>query len=181
MDWSFAGNGSMKSQLYNRHDYAGSPQDPRRRSAGMQRAQHRHVPLISPLFMTTKREQSDAKLKGKHILIVEDHPLMGELLTDLLKMYDHASHAPSGKEALKQIEQQTPDIILLDLTLPDVSGLELTRIIRRNKKTKSTPILAMSGHPSNRECLEAGCNDFIRKPFSTEDLLDHLARLVSQQ
>ena len=128
--------------------------------------------------MTTK---SDTNLKGKHILVVEDHPVMGEILTTLLKSYDHACHARSGKEALKQIEQQTPDIILLDLTLPDTNGLELARIIRRTKKTKSTPILAMSGHASSKESLNAGCNDFIRKPFSTEDLLDHLARLVSQQ
>jgi CheY-like chemotaxis protein len=128
--------------------------------------------------MTAK---SDTKLKGKHILVVEDHPVMGEILTTLLKSYDHASHARSGKEALKQIEQQTPDIILLDLTLPDTNGLELARIIRQNKTTKSIPILAMSGHPSSKESLNAGCNDFIRKPFSTEDLLDHLARLVSQQ
>jgi CheY-like chemotaxis protein len=60
---------------------------------------------------------------------------MGEVLTTLLKDYDHASHARSGNEALKQIEQQTPDIILLDLTLPDMTGLEVARIIRQNKKT----------------------------------------------
>ena len=100
---------------------------------------------------------------------------MGEVLTTLLKDYDHASHARSGNEALKQIEQQTPDIILLDLTLPDMTGLEVAGIIRQNKKTKSTPILAMSGYPSNKECLEAGCNDFIRKPFAAPDLLDRLA------
>jgi two-component system, OmpR family, phosphate regulon response regulator PhoB len=131
--------------------------------------------------MASKRRHSDAKLRGKHILIVEDNPALVELLTTLLKVYDHASHARSGQEALKQIEQQTPDIILLDLTLPDMTGLELARIIRRNKKTKSTPILAMSGHPSDKACLEAGCNDFIRKPFTMDDLLHQLARLIGPQ
>ena len=108
---------------------------------------------------------------------MEDHPLIGELLTNMFRDYDHGSHARSGNEALKQIEQR-PDLILLDLTLPDLTGLEVARIVRQNKKTKSIPILAMSGYPMKKKSLEAGCNDFIRKPFDTADLLDRLATLL---
>lgn len=121
----------------------------------------------------------DEKLKGKHILIVEDYPLMGALLMDLLKRYDHASCARSGNEAIKEIKQKQPDIILLDLNLPDMSGLEVARKLRNNPKTKSIPILAMSGSAiEKKQCLEAGCSDLILKPFDTSQLLAQLATLV---
>jgi two-component system phosphate regulon response regulator PhoB len=121
----------------------------------------------------------DEKLKGKHILVVEDYPLMGALLMDLLKRYDHASYARSGNEAIKEIKQKPPDIVLLDLSLPDMSGLEVARKLRNNQRTKSIPILAMSGSQiEKKECLEAGCNDFILKPFDTSQLLARLAGLV---
>jgi len=123
--------------------------------------------------------KSDEKLRGKHILVVEDYPLMGALLMDILKQYDHASYARSGNEAIKEIEQKRPDIVLLDLSLPDMSGLEVARKLRNNRRTKSIPILAMSGSPTEKKmCLEAGCNDFIRKPFDTSQLLAQLAALV---
>ena len=123
--------------------------------------------------------KSDEKLKGKHILVVEDYPLMGALLMDLLKQYNHASYARSGNEAIKEIKQKRPDIILLDLSLPDMSGLEVARRLRNNQRTKSIPILAMSGSAIEKKtCLEAGCNDFILKPFDTSQLLAQLATLV---
>jgi len=125
------------------------------------------------------KRKSEGKLKGKHILVVEDYPLMGALLMDLLKGYDHASYASSGNEAIKEIEQKPPDIVLLDLSLPDMSGLEVARKLRHNQRTKSIPILAMSGSQiEKKECLEAGCNDFILKPFNTSQLLAQLAALV---
>ena len=120
------------------------------------------------------------KLKGKHILVVEDYPLMGALLMDILKQYDHASYARSGKEAIKEIKKKLPDIVLLDVSLPDMSGLEIARQLRSNQRTKSIPILAMSGSQIEKKaCLEAGCNDFILKPFDTSELLAQLAKLVA--
>ena len=131
------------------------------------------------LEMARLQRQSDKNLKGKRILIVEDNPLMGEILKELLASYDHASHASSGKEALKQIKRNPPDIILLDLTLPDVSGLEVATSVRRNKKTESIPILAMSATPvEKRRWLKAGCTDFILKPFSIPNLLGRLSMLL---
>lgn len=127
------------------------------------------------------KRKSEGKLKGKHILVVEDHPLLGALLMDLLKHYDHASLTSSGNEAIKEIKQKPPDIVLLDLSLPDMSGLEVARKLRNNQRTESIPILAMSGSEIEKtESLEAGCNDFILKPFDTSQLLAQLARLVAR-
>lgn len=120
-----------------------------------------------------------SKLKGKHILVVEDNELMGRILVDLLKQWDHATHVRSGQEALRAIKENPPDIILLDISLRDTSGVEVARVVRRDNKTKFTPILAMSGSPSEkRQCLEAGCNDFILKPFEISQLLDQLTALL---
>jgi two-component system alkaline phosphatase synthesis response regulator PhoP len=127
-----------------------------------------------------RRKSGIKKLTDKQILVVEDHPFVGEILTELLRLFDHPSRADSGKEALKQIKQKRPNIILLDLSLPDINGLELAKLVRQSKKTKSIRILAMSGSPMNkRNWLQAGCDDFILKPFSISTLLDRLSKLAA--
>ena len=127
-----------------------------------------------------RRSSSIKKLGDKQILVVEDHPFVGEVLTGLLKLFDHPSHAESGREALKQIDQKRPDIILLDLLLPDMNGLELARLLRQSETTKPLRILAMSGsHIDKRTCLQAGCDDFILKPFTMPTLLARLSKLAA--
>jgi CheY-like chemotaxis protein len=119
------------------------------------------------------------KVHSKRILVVEDHSLVSESLIDLLRLYGNPTHANSGRDALRQIKRKAPDVILLDLSLPDMNGLEVARILRRNEKTKSIPILAMSASPMDKKkCLEIGCNNFILKPFSVSNLLIRLAELI---
>lgn len=131
--------------------------------------------------MTRDRRKSGLKkLTDKQILVVEDHPFVGEILTELLRVFDHPSHVDSGKEALKRIKQKRPNIILLDLSLPDMNGLEVARRLRQTDTTRSIRILAMSGSPlDKRNCLEAGCDDFILKPFSMSTLLARLSKLAA--
>jgi two-component system KDP operon response regulator KdpE len=129
-----------------------------------------------------RRKSGIKKLGDKQILVVEDHPFVSEILTALLTLFDHPSHAKSGKEALKQIKQKRPNIILLDLGLPDINGLEFVKLVRQNETTKSIRILAMSGSPMDRRnWLQAGCNDFILKPFSTSTLLARLSKLAARR
>ena len=132
------------------------------------------------LFMAcAKRNRNTKKFHGKRILVVEDHSLVSEILIDLLRRYGYPSHAYSGNAALRQIKKNAPDVILLDLSLPDMNGLEIARLVRRNDKTKCIPILAMSASPMDRKkCLETGCNDFILKPFSLCSLLIRLSALI---
>jgi DNA-binding response OmpR family regulator len=126
-----------------------------------------------------KEKPDTQKLRGKRILVVEDYALMGEILSDTLRVYGHTSHAQTGRDALDQIEQQVPDIILLDLSLPDMNGLEVVKLVRRNEKASRVPILAMSGNLMNyKTCIEIGCNDFINKPFNLSTLLIQLAALI---
>ena len=102
-------------------------------------------------MVRAKRKPNTKKLQGKRILVVEDQRLVSELLTDLLRLYDHPSQANSGKEALEQIKHNAPDVILLDLSLPDMNGLEVARQVRRSEKTSRIHILAMSGSPMDKK------------------------------
>jgi DNA-binding response OmpR family regulator len=129
--------------------------------------------------MSASRGDPYDKLCGKHVLIVEDHAHVAELLARLLNEYDHASCATSGKAALEEIDREPPDIILIDVTLSDMSGLDVVRAVRQNQKTRHIPILAMSGKPGERSsCLAAGCDDFILKPFGMRTLLNRLFNLL---
>jgi DNA-binding response OmpR family regulator len=132
--------------------------------------------------MARAEEKSNTKkLQGKRILVVEDHPSLGEILIVILRRYGQASQAHSGKDALEQIKHKAPDLILLDLSLPDINGLEVARLVRRNEKTSRIPILAMSGKPMDKkESLEVNCNDFILKPFSISTLLVRLSALTPE-
>jgi CheY-like chemotaxis protein len=127
-----------------------------------------------------RRRDRYKKLDGKRILVIKDNPVLGKALTQLLREYDHASHVRSGIQVLQEINRQLPDVILLDVTLPDMSGLDIARAVRRTDKTRHIPILATSGSPLARlKCLAAGCNDFILEPFSMSKLLERLSLLLA--
>jgi DNA-binding response OmpR family regulator len=132
--------------------------------------------------MAQRRVRRPTGIRGKHILIVEDHPGLGNVLQELLAGYDDPSHATTAKQALEQIERNRPDLILLDVTLPDMNGLEFAKQLRQDKKIKSIPILAMSGRNVERaKYVEAGCDDFILKPFDERNLLERISKLLRRR
>ena len=120
------------------------------------------------------------KLKGKHILLVEDHPDFSDVLTRLLAHYEvRVSDANCGNKALTKIEQEAPDLILLDLTLPDMNGFEIVTRVRQNENTKSLPILIVSASLGEEQnCLRMGC-DFLLKPCHMSELVTRIAKIVN--
>jgi CheY-like chemotaxis protein len=90
-----------------------------------------------------RRKSGLKKLGEKQILVVEDHPFVGEVLTALLTLFDHPSHAESGSEALKQIKQKRPDIILLDLGLPRYERFRICKVSAPKRDDK------VDSHSSN--------------------------------
>jgi two-component system KDP operon response regulator KdpE len=106
------------------------------------------------------------------ILIVDDEPNIIGAVAPLLRArgYDVLS-ARSGRAALEAIDRDKPDLIVLDLGLPDIDGVEVTRRVR---ETLSVPILVLSARSGERDkvsALDAGADDYVTKPFGAEELL----------
>jgi DNA-binding response OmpR family regulator len=124
----------------------------------------------------------------KKILVVEDDPDLVELLSFNLKGCGFiVSTAADGVEGLKKARSIIPDLILLDLMLPELDGFGVCEILRREPDTAGIPIIivtAVSSEFARLAGLEAGANDYITKPFSPKQLVarvqDFLGRPVQQ-
>lgn len=109
--------------------------------------------------------------EGPTVLVVEDDDeTRGALLRELSTRGYRIDEAPDGAAAMRRWEMRRPDIVLLDLGLPDVDGLQIVRRIRREA---TTPIVILSGRYEEREkveALELGADDYVTKPFSVDEL-----------
>lgn len=119
----------------------------------------------------------------KKILVVEDDLELVELLRfNLANAGFSVAVAGDGGEALKKARSVFPDIILLDLMLPELDGFAVCEILRRDKATTAIPIIiltAMSSQLARVAGLGAGANDYITKPFSLKHLLGRIESLLS--
>ena len=108
------------------------------------------------------------------VLIVEDHPDMRDVLSRQIELMGLSPlAAKDGREAVELALKEKPELILMDIMLPQMDGREATRLIRANPETKNIPILAATcqfREEDLKTILEAGCNDFLVKPFSFKDL-----------
>jgi two-component system, OmpR family, KDP operon response regulator KdpE len=107
-----------------------------------------------------------------HILIVDDEPNILATVAPLLRARGYDVHsAITGRAALEAVERDQPDLIVLDLGLPDINGVEVCRQIRQ---TLTTPILVLSARGAEGDkvnALDAGADDYVTKPFGAEELL----------
>ena len=120
----------------------------------------------------------------KKILIVDDNPDLISILQVQLKIkgYDTVQ-ATNGREAVDIAAAQLPDLIVMDVMMPQMNGLQAARLIRENPKTRSIPMLASTAKVSyadTQECLESGFNDHIAKPFTATQLASHIEKLLKQ-
>jgi two-component system phosphate regulon response regulator PhoB len=120
----------------------------------------------------------------KYVLLVEDEPDLNQTVAFNLDSEGYSvESAFNGKEALKLIEEKTPDLILLDLMLPDMSGLEICRILRSSKKTKNTPIMMVTAKGEEIDRIvgfELGADDYIVKPFSIREFMLRVAAMLKR-
>jgi two-component system phosphate regulon response regulator PhoB len=112
------------------------------------------------------------------ILVVEDETALTTLLTYNLERNGYrVTVAPDGDEALLRIAEETPDLVLLDWMLPNVSGIEVCRRIRANPKSRNLPVVMLTarGEEGDRvRGLETGADDYVTKPFSMVELMARL-------
>ncbi len=119
----------------------------------------------------------------KKILIVEDNADLLKVLQLLLKDSYESIAAMKGRQAVDIAVAERPDLILLDIVLPDMNGLEIARLMRQRPETQSMPILAMTAKVSRideEDCILSGCDDFIAKPFTFEQLRPRIEKLLNQ-
>jgi two-component system sensor histidine kinase ChiS len=116
------------------------------------------------------------------ILIVDDEPINLQVLRNVLLPQGYAVRsAENGRTALKMIETRTPDLIILDVMMPDMSGLEVARHVRDRHDHLELPIIMVTARSRTRDIiagLEAGANDYVVKPFVKDELLARLGTLL---
>jgi CheY-like chemotaxis protein len=118
----------------------------------------------------------------RKVLIVENNAEMREILVRILELMGFTPvTAKNGKEGVEKAFAEKPDLILMDILMPEISGWEATQMLRGNPYTKDVPILATTvlTRPSDlQRCIDAGCNDYIVKPFTVKDLRKKIQALI---
>jgi len=120
---------------------------------------------------------------AKLILIVEDEPKNITLLRDLLQVSGYSTiEATDGKQGVELAEAKKPDLILMDIQMPVMDGLEATRILKVDATTSNIPVLALTSYAmkgDEERILQAGCDGYLTKPFNIQELLKTVAEYLS--
>ncbi len=117
----------------------------------------------------------------KKILVVDDMPDNRELFTQYLEDDYSIVEATNGREAVAMAVEHLPDLILMDLSLPEMTGWEATQVIKRNDSTKTIPVIALTAHAmtgDREKALAAGCDDYLTKPIVATDLLNKVRSFI---
>jgi len=127
-------------------------------------------------------EKIDMSALTKTVLIVEDNELNMKLFHDLLEAHGyHTLEARTGPEALRLAAHHRPDLILMDIQLPEVSGLEVTQKIKDNAELADIPIIAVTAFAmkgDEERIRQGGCEDYIAKPISVGSFLEKVKRYL---
>ena len=125
-------------------------------------------------------EEKRKRAAEKTILIVEDNELNMKLFHDLLEAHGYETlQTKDGMEALKLARNHHPDLILMDIQLPEVSGLEVTKWIKEDDDLRSIPIIAVTAFAmkgDEEKIREGGCEGYLAKPISLTSFLETVER-----
>src|SRR2546423_14470978 len=119
------------------------------------------------------------------ILVVEDNEVDWDMLSRRLQRRGYrVVRAADGREAVEMAAQQRPDLILMDVGLPVLDGLEATRRLRAHAQTQTIPIIALTAHAMSGDrdrALQAGCDDYHAKPVELPRLLAQMEALLAKE
>jgi len=117
----------------------------------------------------------------KRVLVIEDNPMNMELFTDLLEAGGFTvQQARTAEDGLRQA-QARPDLILMDVSLPGMDGLEATRALRADPVTCNLPVVALTAHAMKGDAeiaLQAGCSGYLTKPIDTRSFVRSITRFM---
>ncbi|GAB4352320.1 MAG: response regulator [Candidatus Abyssubacteria bacterium] len=118
------------------------------------------------------------------ILVVEDNAMNMELAVDLLKLQGYeVLSASTGQEALDISEREHPDLILMDVQLPGMDGLTVTKKLKENPETMDIPVVALTAHAmkgDEERILDHGCTGYISKPIDTREFSRTVEKFIAR-
>jgi two-component system KDP operon response regulator KdpE len=120
-----------------------------------------------------------ANIEKRHvILVVDDHPKVLRFIEIDLRLRGlEVITATSGREALELVKSVKPDMVLLDVIMPEMDGLE---VLRRLRAFSQVPVIAFSASPGSRpDALRLGANDFVNKPFRPDEMVSRIRALIN--
>lgn len=121
-------------------------------------------------------------MTSKKILLVDDTRLNRVLAKDILELAGYqVLEAVNGKEAILNARKNSPELILMDIELPDMNGLEVTRLLKEDPLTRDITVVALTAHNQPNEqknVLAAGCAGYILKPFDTRKFPQMVAKFL---
>ncbi len=122
---------------------------------------------------------------NKTVLIVEDNELNMKLFRDLLEVHDIATVETSdGNTVLDLAREHKPDLILMDIQLPEVSGLDVTKWLKADEELKGIPVIAVTAFAmkgDEQKILEGGCEGYISKPISVSEFMDVIDQFLGKE
>jgi PAS domain S-box-containing protein len=134
---------------------------------------------VKPPIPEVKEERVEETQKGKLILVVDDDANIRHFLAhELTKKGYRVLEASNGKEALDQTREHHPDLITLDIQMPDINGFDVTSVLKNDENTKDIPILILSVVEDKDRAYKLGANDTMTKPFDNEELVAKINRLL---
>lgn len=126
--------------------------------------------------------EKEEKIMGKIILVVEDDPKGLKLVRDLLQVSGYTTlEATDGKQGVELAKARKPDLILMDVQMPVMDGLEATKILKADPITRDIPIMALTSYAmkgDEEKILQAGCDGYITKPIDTRGFLEKVQGYV---
>jgi len=127
----------------------------------------------------------DTQVMTKSILIVEDNELNMKLFNDLLEANGYRTlQTRDGLSALDIAREHAPDLILMDIQLPEVSGLEVTKWLKEDESLRSIPVIAVTAFAmkgDEEKIREGGCEAYISKPISVNSFLETVERFIGKE
>lgn len=119
----------------------------------------------------------------RSILVVDDELDTAEMLVEMMRLSGyHVFKSYSGRQAIQMVTRERPDVVLLDVMMPDLSGLDVLRFMRQNPRLQKTPVIILSARcmPSDIQSgLDAGADIFLTKPVGCEDLRSAVEEVIS--